>query len=133
VLISCGGVLPRLPARRARRRITLPTQAELQQIQDCIEKQGGGPQAGGGQSGLGSQGRGADPRGIRGAFLGPNGDAFVKCLPKRMQELRATITTPRETLEQVVNPPQTDIESASYTIAGVETGTPGMGSSRQRR
>jgi ABC-type antimicrobial peptide transport system permease subunit len=107
------------------RRITPPTQAELEQIQACIEKQGGGT-GGGSRGGLGS-GAGADPREVRGAFLGPNGGAFAKCLPKRMQEFRATITTPRETLEQVVNPPQTDIRSESYTIAGVQSNTPGMG------
>jgi ABC-type antimicrobial peptide transport system permease subunit len=110
-----------------RRTITPPTQAELEQIQACIEKQGGSPQADPGQGGLGGRGGAADPRAVRGAFLGPNGGAFAKCLPKRMQEFRATITTPRETLEQVVNPPQTDIESESYTIVGVQRGTPGMG------
>jgi ABC-type lipoprotein release transport system permease subunit len=124
------GKVPEIVARvrtggerlQVRRTITPPTQAELEQIQACIEKQGGGPQAG-----LGGRGGGADPRAVRGAFLGPNGGAFAKCLPKRMQEFAATITTPRETLEQVVNPPQTDIESESYTIAGVQTSTPGMG------
>lgn len=109
------------------RQITPPTEAELEQIQDCIQKEGGGPQAEGEQGGLGGQGGGADPRGVRGAFLGPNGGAFAKCLPERMQRFRATITTPRETLEQVVNPPQTDIESESYTIGGVETTKSGMG------
>jgi ABC-type antimicrobial peptide transport system permease subunit len=125
------GKVPQIVARvrtggdrlEVRRTITPPTQTELEQIQNCIEKQGGGPQAGG-QGGLGG---GADPGAARGVFLGPNGGAFAKCLPKRMQEFAATITTPRETLEQVVNPPQTDIESESYTIAGVQTATPGMG------
>jgi ABC-type antimicrobial peptide transport system permease subunit len=101
------------------RRITPPTEAEMKKIQACIEKQGG-------QSGLGGGG-GADPRAVRGVFIAPSGGAFAKCLPKRMREFRATITTPRETLEQVVNPPQTDIKSESYTIAGVQTTTPGMG------
>lgn len=109
------------------RRITPPTEAELAQIQACIEKQGGGTGGGGEGGGLGGRGGGDGARGVRGALLGPNGGAFAKCLPKRMQEFRATITTPRETLEQVVNPPQTDIQSESYTIAGVETGKPGMG------
>ena len=40
---------------------------------------------------------------------------------------RATITTPRETLQQVLDPPQTDITSESYTIGGVELGDPSMG------
>ena len=106
-----------------RRRITPPTQAELNAIQACIEKQGGGDQ---GSGGLG-RGGGAGPGEVRGALLGPNGGAFAKCLPKRMQEFRASITTPRETLEQVVNPPQTDIESESYTIAGVQTGATDIG------
>jgi hypothetical protein len=60
-------------------------------------------------------------------LIGPGGEAFTKCLPKRMQEFRATITTPRETLQQVLDPPQTDIESESYTIAGSETDDPAMG------
>jgi ABC-type antimicrobial peptide transport system permease subunit len=105
-----------------RRRITPPTEAELKQIQACIEKQGGG-EGGGGLRGGGP----ADPGAVRGVIIGPDGGAFAKCLPKRMQEFRATITTPRETLEQVVNPPQTDIESESYTIAGVETTATEMG------
>jgi ABC-type antimicrobial peptide transport system permease subunit len=102
-----------------RRKITPPTEAELKKIQDCIEKQGG-------QGGLGGGG-GSDPRAVRGVIIGPDGGAFAKCLPKRMQEFRATITTPRETLEQVVNPPQTDIKSESYTIAGVELAKSNMG------
>jgi ABC-type antimicrobial peptide transport system permease subunit len=44
-----------------------------------------------------------------------------------MQRFRATITTPRETLQQVLDPPQTDIESESYTIAGVQTADPSIG------
>jgi putative ABC transport system permease protein len=44
-----------------------------------------------------------------------------------MQRFRATITTPRETLQQVLDPPQTDIKSESYTIGGVEMGNPTMG------
>src|SRR5215213_9399783 len=44
-----------------------------------------------------------------------------------MQRFRATITTPRETLQQVLDPPQTDIKSESYTIGGVELGDPATG------
>ena len=44
-----------------------------------------------------------------------------------MQRFRATITTPRETLQQVLDPPQTDIKSESYTIGGVELGDPTIG------
>jgi len=38
-----------------------------------------------------------------------------------MRRFRASTTTPRETLQQVLNPPQTGIQSRSYTIAGVDT------------
>jgi ABC-type antimicrobial peptide transport system permease subunit len=44
-----------------------------------------------------------------------------------MRRFRATITTPRETLQQVLDPPQTDITSESYTIGGVQLGDPTMG------
>jgi ABC-type antimicrobial peptide transport system permease subunit len=107
------------------RRIKPPTQAELEQIEKCIGKQDSAkaPEQRGG--GLG--GGGGGPGAIRGVLVGPGGEAFTKCLPKRMQEFRATITTPRETLQQVLDPPQTDIESESYTIAGSETDDPAMG------
>jgi putative ABC transport system permease protein len=128
------GKVPRIVARiRAggdrlsiARQITPPTPAEFQKIQACIEKQGGAAQGGEQGGGLGG-GRGQGPGGVRGVFIGPNGGAFAKCLPERMQRFRATITTPRETLQQVLDPPQTDIESESYTIAGVETKSPDIG------
>jgi putative ABC transport system permease protein len=44
-----------------------------------------------------------------------------------LQRFRATITTPEQTLQQVVNPPQTNIKSSAYTIAGVDLSTPGIG------
>jgi ABC-type antimicrobial peptide transport system permease subunit len=108
------------------RRIKPPTQAELEKIEDCIGKQDrpakpNEPRSGG--LGAGAGGPGA----IRGVLIGPGGEAFTKCLPKRMQEFRATITTPRETLQQVLDPPQTDIQSESYTVAGVQTTNPNMG------
>jgi ABC-type antimicrobial peptide transport system permease subunit len=117
-----------------RRRITPPTEAEQQQIQQCIAKlqaQNGGsndqqrnqqP-----QGGLGN-GNGRNGNGGGGTFFfrGDRG-AFAKCLPKRMQQFRTTFTTPRETLQQVLDPPQTNIKSASYTIAGVQTTSPDMG------
>jgi ABC-type antimicrobial peptide transport system permease subunit len=107
------------------RRIEPPTQAEMEKIEACIEKQGGGQSGGLGAGG--GRGQGGGPGGVRGAFLGPGGGAFAKCLPERMQRFRATITTPRETLQQVLDPPQTDIKSESYTIGGVQTGDSSIG------
>jgi putative ABC transport system permease protein len=106
--------------------ITPPTAAEQAKIAACMEKLGiqvpspsEGPSTdikpGGG--GLGGQG------GARSA----NPGAFAKCLPARMQRFRKTITTPRETLQQVLDPPQTDIKSESYTIGGVQLGDPTTG------
>ena len=104
------------------RAITPPTAAEQAKIAACMEKLGITPNQGpstdsqqGG--GLGGQG------GARSTNLG----AFAKCLPARMQRFRETITTPRETLQQVLDPPQTDIKSESYTIGGVQLGDPTTG------
>ena len=101
--------------------ITPPTAAEQAKIQACMEKLGiqpptqqQGPSSGGG---LGGQG----------GFRAANPGAFAKCLPERMQRFRETITTPRETLQQVLDPPQTDIKSESYTIGGVQLGDPSTG------
>jgi putative ABC transport system permease protein len=103
------------------RAITPPTAAEQAKIQACLEKLGiqpptqqQGPRSGGG---LGGQG----------GFRSANPGAFAKCLPARMQRFRETITTPRETLQQVLDPPQTDIKSESYTIGGVQLGDSSMG------
>ncbi len=108
--------------------IQRPTEAEFAKMQACLAEagiqfggaQGGAPPdaAGGGQGGLGGgqAGGGAGDR-----------SAFNKCLPERLQRFRATITTPEQTLQQVVDPPQTNIKSSAYTIAGVDLSTPGIG------
>ena len=82
---------------------------------------GGGGQGGGLGGGQGGGGQG-DGQGGR-----PDRSAFNACLPERLRRFRATITTPQETLQQVVNPPQTNIKSSSYTIAGVDPKTPDIG------
>jgi putative ABC transport system permease protein len=86
-----------------------PTAAERAKIQACLQKQGGGQQRGG---------PGVGPAPLAG--LGG-------CLPERLRRLRRTFVTPRETLRQVLDPPQTDIKSEPYTIAGVDTKQPGIG------
>ena len=109
------------------RTIAPPTAAEQAEIQACLEKLGaqapsqgqGGGQGGNQGGGLGGQQGGRPGGGSRAAF--------AQCLPERMQRFRATITTPRETLRQVLDPPQTDIKSESYTIGGVQLGDPTMG------
>jgi ABC-type antimicrobial peptide transport system permease subunit len=106
-------------------RLQRPTAAEYEEMQACLAKAGiqfGGarpgaePGAQDGQGGLGGAGsRGGDR------------SAFFECLPERLQRFRATITTPEETLQQVVDPPQTNITSSTYTIAGVDPTTPDIG------
>jgi len=131
-----AGTVPKIVAKikaggqqlRIDRQIQRPTEAEFAKMQSCLAKagiqfggaQGGAPPdaAGGGQGGLGG-GRAGGGTANRGAFN--------KCLPARLQRFRATITTPEQTLQQVVNPPQTNIKSSAYTIAGVDLSTPGIG------
>ena len=128
-----SGTVPKIVAKiqaggqqvQVDREIPRPTEAEFEAMQACLAKAGitfGGGQGGGqgaGQGGLGG-GQGAGGQ-------GRDRSAFNACLPERLQRFRATITTPQETLRQVVDPPQTNIESSSYTIAGAELNDPGIG------
>src|SRR6266508_1343124 len=113
------GVVPKIVAKiktggdriDIQRQIKPPTGAEFQQMQKCFEKAGIGTPDGN---------QPAQPGGFGTRVGGPDSAAARKCLPARMRKFRATITTPEETLQQVVNPPQTNITSSSYTIAGVD-------------
>jgi ABC-type antimicrobial peptide transport system permease subunit len=127
-----SGTVPKIVAQlnaggqqvRIDRQIARPTQAEFQKMQACLQKLGvqvgpvggggGGEGPGGGNGGLGgpAQGGTGGARGNRGAFN--------QCLPERLRRFRATITTPEQTLRQVVDPPQTNISSSTYTIGGVD-------------
>ena len=102
------------------RRIKPPTAAEQAEIQKCLQENGvttiTPPQQGGDGFREGGDGGGQ-------AF----GGALARCLPERFQRLRTTFTTPRETLRQVLDPPQTDIETRSYTIGGVDQTQPDIG------
>jgi putative ABC transport system permease protein len=110
------------------RQIQRPTAAEFAKMQACFAK--AGIQFGGGQDGGQGAGQGGLGGGQGGGGQGGGGgdrSAFNKCLPARLQRFRATVTTPQQTLQQVVNPPQTNIKSSAYTIAGVDLATPGIG------
>lgn len=92
------------------------TEAERTAFQQCLAARGvtigapvapgTGPGAGGPPSG-GGGGRAANP-------------SFDECLPPRFREFRAQFTTPLRTIQQVVDPPSTDITSQSYSAAGVD-------------
>jgi len=64
----------------------------------------------GGGRGLGGGG------GFGGAAFGA---AFSKCLPASYQQYEAQVVVPEQTITRVLNPPTTDTETKSYTVAGV--------------
>jgi ABC-type antimicrobial peptide transport system permease subunit len=124
------GTVPKIVAKlktggqsiTVRQRVTPPTAAEFQAMQACLQKAGVGqtaPQPGQGGGRLGGGG-GSGRRFFDNA-------AARKCLPARFQELRARITTPEQIVQQVVNPPQTNIKSSTYSIAGVDPSQPEIG------
>ncbi|HVE94188.1 MAG TPA: ABC transporter permease [Acidimicrobiales bacterium] len=52
---------------------------------------------------------------------------FEACLPQRFKEQIARFTIPQRTLQQALNPPQTDITSSTYTAGGVDPSHPRAG------
>ena len=139
-----AGTVPKIVARfrtggqtyRIRRQITPLSPAELTKMQTCLAKAGvsaGGfpgagtaPRAGGGRgAGNGSRLGGAQGQGSRGGFFST--PAARKCLPTRLRQFRTQFTTPQQTLQQVIDPPQTNITSTSYSIGGVVPTKPEIG------
>ncbi|HSX22999.1 MAG TPA: ABC transporter permease, partial [Gaiellaceae bacterium] len=122
------GTVPKIVAKlktggqtfQIRRNIKPLTAAEQAQVQACLAKNGvtvGPPQ---GQQG-GNGGFGGGRR------TGGPGGAFAKCLPSRFGQFRGSFTTPQQTLQQVLNPPQTNIKTTPYTIGGVDQTQPNIG------
>ena len=98
-----------------------PTPAEQAAIEACFAKLGGGGFDGGGGGGPQPS---ASPR--------PSGGtdrraAFEACIPARLRNFRATFRNPLRTIQQVVNPPQTDIQTTSYNVAGIDPASPRAG------
>jgi putative ABC transport system permease protein len=88
------------------------TAAERKAFQTCVGANGGSARSGNGNGGSGG---------------GFRGGAVEQCLPARFREFRAQFTVPLQTIRQVLNPPQTDITSTTYTAAGVDPTHPGEG------
>jgi hypothetical protein len=64
------------------------------------------------------------PSGSPGAKVGigpPTPEQMATCTPERFRRFQATIVTPQQTVRQIINPPQTDISSTSYSVLGVDT------------
>jgi ABC-type lipoprotein release transport system permease subunit len=115
------------------------TPAERAQVRACIAASGGGAD-GGGSGGGGRGGASASPTpapsrstgggggGDGGGFGGFRGGGdFTSCLPARFREFRAQFTVPLQSIQQVLNPPQTDIASTTYTAAGIDPAHPDQG------
>ena len=94
-------------------------------MQACLQKLNpqSSTQSGGGAGGFG----GGNGGGGFGGGGGANRAAFAKCLPASLRRLRTQFTTPSQTLQQVLNPPQTNITTTAYTIGGVDQTHPTMG------
>ncbi|HEX2850697.1 MAG TPA: ABC transporter permease [Acidimicrobiales bacterium] len=120
------------------------TDAERPAFQQCLAAKGvqigGNNQSGatngttGGTGGTGGTGSTPPADGGGGGGFGGGGfgraarnPAFEDCLPQRFQQFQAQFTTPLRTIQQVVNPPSTDIKNESYTAAGVDPANPTTG------
>jgi ABC-type antimicrobial peptide transport system permease subunit len=114
------------------------TPAEQAKTRACISKlvtNGGGGNAAPAQGAKGATGSGSTlgggggggGRGGGGGFGGFNRSAFAACLPAQFRNFSKTVVTPQQTIQQIVNPPQTNIKSSSYTIAGVDPSQPNIG------
>ncbi len=127
------GIVPKIVAKlktggqtfQIRRNLPRPTAAQAQAMQACIAKlqakSGSSNNGGTTNGGLGGGG---------GGFRGGGGfdrGAFSKCLPASLRQFRTNFTTPTQTLQQVLNPPQTNISTTAYTIGGVDQTNPTMG------
>jgi hypothetical protein len=123
------GVVPKIVAKlktggqtfQIQRNLPRPTAAQFAQMQACFAKLR--PQSNGSSGG----GLGGNQRFGGGGFRGGDRGAFAKCLPASLRKLRTQFTTPRQTLRQVLNPPQTNIKTTPYTIGGVDQSHPTMG------
>jgi putative ABC transport system permease protein len=124
------GVVPKIVAKlktggqtfQIQRNIPRPTAAQFAAMQACIDKLRG---KNGGSSGGNAPGTAGAAGGFGGRGIDRN--AFAKCLPAGLRRFRTHFTTPQQTLRQVLNPPQTNITTASYTIGGVDQTQPTMG------
>ncbi len=77
----------------------------------------GGGTGGSGSFGGGGFGGGGGGGGFR--FGGGASSAFAKCLTPAQKAYQANVVVPERTVEQVLNPPTTNTQTSTYTVAGV--------------
>jgi ABC-type lipoprotein release transport system permease subunit len=98
--------------------------AERTCIQGILEKQfgsSGAPTGGsgftpGGRTSTGSSGSSTATRRFVGGFT--SNSAVEKCLTPAQVSYEEKVTVPRQTIQQVITPPTTNLEDSSYTVAG---------------
>jgi len=102
------------------------TAAEETQVRACLQAAGvvrtTPPSGTTGNSGTGGTGGGFGGGGGGGAFFAGGsgfGGALTSCLPARFQQYEAQVVVPEQTITRVLNPPSTNTETKSYTVAGV--------------
>ncbi|MDX6514706.1 MAG: hypothetical protein QOH73_372 [Gaiellaceae bacterium] len=111
IAVHQEGTVPKIVAQfqtggdlfRVNRLLPRMSAAQLAKIRACFAKQLGGLAQPGAKPGR------------------PSGSG--SCFPAR-QRFRATFRTPKQTLKQVLSPPQTNIKSSTYAIGGVDQTQP---------
>ncbi|MGH2718741.1 MAG: FtsX-like permease family protein [Actinomycetota bacterium] len=114
-------------------RVTPPqlTPAQDSAVQSCLSAAGitfaapgaGGAGGGGGSTGTATPGRGglgSVGGGAGGGGGGADRQKVEACIAQADPSFTATFTTPAQEIQQIVNPPKTNINNASYTAAGVD-------------
>jgi ABC-type antimicrobial peptide transport system permease subunit len=91
------------------------TAAQEAAVRNCLEASG---VSSGGPSGTNSTGGGGG--GFGGGGGAGFGAAFTKCLPASYQQYEAQVVVPQQTITRVLNPPTTNTQTSSYTVAGVD-------------
>jgi ABC-type antimicrobial peptide transport system permease subunit len=104
--------------------IAPPTEKEQEAINACLKKNGFSAPEGGTSTGPAPKAS-SSPGTVQ--QFGPGPGAFRACLPERFRNFRATFRTPLQTIRQVVDPPQTDITTTSYNVAGIDPASPRSG------
>jgi ABC-type antimicrobial peptide transport system permease subunit len=98
------------------------TDAEQSAVEACITANGGftrpSPSATRPSPGASPGAGGGGDGGFRGGF-GRSG-VLQKCLPARIQQFTAQVLVPAQTINRILNPPSTDTQTKTYTVAAVD-------------
>ncbi len=113
--------------------VTLPpaTAAQVAAVETCLEKSGVIPAPAAGSGSLpGASTLTLDP-GVVATIIGREvdafGSAFTQCLPPSFQQYVAKVVVPQQTITKVLNPPTTNTQTKSYTVAGVDASNSSSG------